>query len=92
MLRKGEVGKMNSLGRGDVEPVSKLIRVLAWFIVLVGFAALAGAILFGVIIERDVRVVVLLVPFGVPMHAALSVAISGYAPRYLLFAHGPKTK
>lgn len=26
-----EVGKMNSLDRGDVEPVSKLIRALAWF-------------------------------------------------------------
>ena len=31
---------MNSLNREDAEPVSKLIRALAWFIVLVGFVAL----------------------------------------------------
>ena len=83
---------MNALDRGDVEPVSKRFRALAWLVVLVGFAALAGAVLFSVIIERDIRVVVLLIPFAVPMHVALSVAISGYTPRYLLFAHGPKTK
>ena len=83
---------MNSLNREDAEPVSKLIRALAWFIVLVGFVALAGALFFGVVIERDLRVVVFLVPVSVLIHVALSVAISGYAPRYLLFAHGPKAK
>ena len=83
---------MESPKSKERQPVSRSFRILAWFIVLEGTLAVGGALVVGLINECDLRTVGLLVPAGVLFHVALSVAIFGYAPRYLLFAHGPRDK
>ena len=79
--------------RATEENVKKLgigIRILAGLIFLCGLIATAG-IIYALLFEPfDSSVLVAIVVIGVMQHISGSVTFRGFAPKYLLFAHGSK--
>jgi predicted MFS family arabinose efflux permease len=78
------------LTKEEVKPVSRGARRGAWFIVAVGAMGALGAIVFGLFLEKDPRILVMLLPPLFSMYLFGHIASTGYAPKYLLFAHEPK--
>ena len=78
------------LNKQDLKPVSKSGRLGSWFIVIVAVLAGVAVIIFGLVAERDLRTLILLVPIVIMLHTFGSIALTGYAPWYLLFTHEAK--
>ena len=74
----------------DVKKVGPIIRVIATFIMLCTVIAFAG-LLYAVFTEpfHPISIVGFIV-IGIMNHASTNIALTGYAPKYLLFAHGKK--
>ena len=74
----------------EVRKLGFIIRALAAFILLCGALAATG-LCFAIITEpfEPIAIIGGLVIL-VMMHISGSVAFKGFAPKYLLFAHGPK--
>ena len=74
----------------DVQKLDLFIRVLAAFILLCIFFALAELV-FAVVTEpfHPLSIVGVIV-IGFMVHFSGSVVFKGYAPKYLLFTHGQK--
>ena len=73
-----------------MQKLGVMIRGCASFLFICSVLAAMG-LLFAVITEPfDFRMVIGGSVIGVMAHVSGSVALRGYAPKYLLFAHGPK--
>lgn len=75
----------------DVKKIGPAVRVLAGFLLLCALFVFVGLSIF-ILIEPFEPIMVLMIVATVPvMHVSGSVAFKGYAPKYLLFAHGEKS-
>ena len=81
---------MKSLDESDVKQLGPIIRCSAAFILFSSVIAAAGLV-FAVFTEpfHPFSLVGVLV-IGLILHVSSNNAFRGYAPKYLLFAHGPK--
>lgn len=74
----------------DVQKLGPAVRGFALFLFLCGFLA-AGGLLFALLTEPfDYRMIPGIIVIGVMVHVSGCVIFRGYAPKYLLFAHGSK--
>jgi len=74
----------------DVQKLGGIIRTFAAFIFVCGIVAAIG-LCFAIITEPfDPLALVGGVVILVVLHISGSIAFKGFAPKYLLFAHGPK--
>jgi hypothetical protein len=74
----------------DLKRIGPVARVLAAFILLCSFLAGAGLV-FAVVTEPfDPLMLLGVAVIGIMLHVSGSVVFMGYAPKYLLFAHGSK--
>jgi hypothetical protein len=81
---------MNYPNENDVKKVSALFRLLAAFIILCSLLAGVGLV-FAFMTEPPEPVLLIGVAvIGILLHVSGSVVFTGYAPKYLLFAHGTK--
>ncbi|WP_027709751.1 hypothetical protein [Zooshikella ganghwensis] len=71
----------------EVKKIGPVVRGLAAFILSCSFFAGVGLV-FAVVTEALIFVGLIVVCLMV--HVTGSVAFRGYAPKYLLFTHGPK--
>ena len=71
-----------------VKPLSKSYRFGAWFILVCGVFAITGAFIFGVIVEKDIRVLLMLIPLSIFTHIFGTLAVTGHAPKYSFFLVG----
>jgi fatty acid desaturase len=81
---------MNYLTENDVKKLGPFIRVLAGFVLFCVILTIA-LLVFAAFTEPFHPFLLV----GVPMllvgaHVSGKVALTGYAPKYLLYAHGPK--
>lgn len=81
---------MNFPDKNDLNKVSPLMRVLAAFVLLCGFIASAGLVFVFFTEPLELMWFFLAIIVGIMVHASGSVVLTGYAPKYLLFAHGSK--
>jgi hypothetical protein len=73
----------------DVEKLGPAIRGFACFLLLCALLAAAG-LLFALVTEPfDYRILLGAAVTGIMVHVCGCVVFRGYAPKYLLFAHGP---
>jgi hypothetical protein len=81
---------MNYPTEGDVRKLGAVMRSLAGFILVCSI--LAGLGLGMALVTEPFHPIVLLAAAVIILmaHISGSVAFRGFAPRYLLFAHGPK--
>lgn len=82
--------KMEYPSESDVRKLGVISRILAGFILLCSVMATAGLIFVVVTESFHPIAFIIAIVVGVMMHVSGSIAFRGYAPRYLLFAHGPK--
>jgi len=74
----------------DVKKVGPIIRGLAAFILLCSIIAITG-LLFAAFTEPFHPLLIIgAIVIGLMSHVSANIALNGYAPKYLLFAHGPK--
>ncbi len=81
---------MNYPDKNDLNKVSPLIRVLAAFVLLCSFIAGAGLVFALVTEPLELMLSFFAIVLGVMLHVSGCVVVTGYAPKYLLFAHGSK--
>ena len=81
-----------SSSKEKVKPVSRGARNGAWFIFVIGTIAIVLAFVFGVFIERSSDLLLMLVPISASLYVFGSIAITGYAPKFLLFTHAEKNE
>lgn len=81
---------MNYPTERDVKRLSPLMRGLAAFILLCSLVAFAGLIFAAVTEPFHPFILVGVLVLGLMTHFSGSVVFKGYAPKYLLFTHGPK--
>lgn len=74
----------------EVKKVGPVVRVLAVFIFLCSCLAAVGLVLAMVIEPFEPLMLLVIVVIGLMVHVSGSVVFSGYAPKYLLFAHAQK--
>jgi hypothetical protein len=76
--------------KADVKKLGPVIRGLAEFVFF--FCTIAAAGLVWAAVTEPFHAVLLfgIVAIGLLRHVSGSVMLKGYAPRYWLFAHGPK--
>ena len=81
---------MNYPNENNVKKASSLFRVLAAFILLCNL--LAGIGLVFALVTEPLEPVLLfgVAVIGIMLHVSGCVVFTGYAPKYLLFAHGSK--
>ena len=76
--------------KNQVAKISKTYRVLAGFILFCGVVAAAGLV-FAITTEPfHPSAIVGAVVILVTLHVSASIVFKGFAPKYLLFTHGPK--
>ncbi len=81
---------MNYPSKNDVNKVRTIFRVLAAIILLCGLLAGVNVMLAVVMESFEPAVWAGLAVVAIMSHVSGSVAFTGYAPKYLLFAHGSK--
>jgi len=74
----------------DVKKIGPVVRGLAAFVLLCGLVAGAGLAHALVTEPFELPMLVSATVIGLMGHVAGSVVFRGYAPKYFLFAHGPK--
>jgi hypothetical protein len=74
----------------DVKKVGPIIRGLSTFILLCSIIALAGLVFAAIIEPFHPLLIVGVIVIGLMSHVSANIVFKGYAPKYLLFAHGPK--
>ncbi|OUS69392.1 hypothetical protein B5G52_16880 [Pseudoalteromonas sp. A601] len=74
----------------DVKKLSVLIRTLSAFIFLCSLIGVVS-LTFALFTEQfELGFIIGFIVVGVMLHISGSVTFKGFAPRYLLFAHGAK--
>ena len=81
---------MNDPAKNDLNKVSPLIRVLAAFVLLCSLMAGAGLVFALVTEPLELMLFFFAIVIGVMLHVSGCVVFTGYAPKYLLFAHSSK--
>ena len=81
---------MNYPTEKNVSKMGPLIRTLAAVLLVFALIAVAGLIYALVSEPFHPAMLIFTALIGLMSHVAASVAFRGYAPKYLLFAHGPK--
>ncbi len=81
---------MNDPAKNDLNKVSPLIRVLAAFVLLCSLMAGAGLVFALVAEPIELMLLFFAIVIGVMLHVSGCVVFTGYAPKYLLFAHSSK--
>ena len=81
---------MSDPAEGDVEKLKPIVRVLAGFIFLCSVLAVFGAVEEIFAAGIDLLVVAIFISAVVMLHVSASIALRGFAPKYLLFAHGSR--
>ncbi len=81
---------MNDPAKNDLNKVSPLIRVLAAFVLLCSLMAAAGLVFALVTEPLELMLFFFAIVIGVMLHVSGCVVFTGYAPKYLLFAHSSK--
>ncbi len=81
---------MNYPTENDVKKLGFIVRGLGVFIFLCSLVAGAGLVFAAVTEPFDIRFLAGVVVIGLMLHISGSIVFRGYAPRYLLFTHGPK--
>lgn len=74
----------------NVKKVGLVLRGLSIFILICGVLSGAGLIYAIVAEPFQYLVLVMLVVTGVTVHVFGTIGLTGYAPKYLLFAHDRK--
>jgi len=74
----------------DVKKIGPVVRGLAAFVLLCGLVAGAGLAYALVTEPFEPLMLVGAAVIGLMVHVVGSVVFRGYAPKYLLFAHGPQ--
>jgi hypothetical protein len=87
-----KVGRQMKLpAENKVEKLGTIFRILSAFIFLVGILAAAGLAFFAIAKEPfQPQVLVASFVIFILLYVSGSVLFTGYAPKYLLFTHGPK--
>ena len=87
---KATIGLRFKVSKNDVEPVSSGARKGAWFVVAIGSLSAIFLVTFWLVPESDPKALLFLLPMVLLVHVMGSVALTGFAPFYLRFAHMPK--
>lgn len=78
--------------KDDVEKLGLVYRLLAAFILFCGVITMP-ALLYALLTEPiHPLLFILAILIFILLHASFRITFSGFAPNYLLFAHGPKRK
>jgi len=81
---------MNYSTESDVTKLGPVIRVLAGFILLCSLPAGFGLVFDFVTGPFDIMMPLFIAVIFPMVHISGCICFRGYAPKYLLFAHGPK--
>lgn len=81
---------MKNPTENDVQKLGPIIRVLAAFILICSIIVVAVSVFFAITETLDPLFIVTFLVAILTGHICGSVVFKGYAPKYLLFAHGPK--
>lgn len=74
----------------NIKKVGLVLRGLSIFILICGVLSAAGLVYAIVAEPFEYLMLVMLVVTGVMMHIFGTIGFTGYAPKYLLFAHDRK--